>query len=573
MKTKFRTNKKSKELLYRILSVLLTVISAIFIITLLYIDLLPTKYLTTIVLSILIFDIFTIFLISLKRLKLKVKKILALFMFLAISIMSIASFYTGKTLGIFINNGDSKYKLEYYSVVVLKSSNYNSLSDIKNKDIGYFENSKGSDQANDRLLKEVKVNFSSYKSSDDLINDLFNSKLDAVIIENSIKSIVEEEIENFSDKAEVIYTFKVKIESEISLKDVEVTKEPFAIYISGIDTYGEIASVSRSDVNIVMIVNPKINQILLISIPRDYYVQLHGTSGSKDKLTHAGIYGIDMSIKTIEDLLQLEINYYIKVNFTSVIDIVNALGGVDVYSEYTFISYSNFSFKKGMNYVNGEQALDFARTRKAFKDGDRQRGKNQQALIEALVRKLTNKSVITKYNSLLDAVNGKYQTNMSLKKITSLIKMQLEEMKPWTINSYSLTGYDSKDYTYTYNKPLYVMKPNNESITEAINLINKILENSELENSYNNLGSESNKVVKSSKEPTTAQTTNPQKKELKDLVEEKQKDKEENNNTTDDDKKEDNSVGESINNELSDLNSSDQTSMDKENDDDNSKIE
>lgn len=491
-----RKNKKSKNLVYKLISILLAVVSIIFIGILLYIDLLPTKYLIVILSIVLLFDAFNIILINLKRLKRKIKKVLSVFMILSIIIMSIASFYIGKTLGVLATNGDSKYKLENYSVIVLKSSSYNELKDIKGEEVGYFENSIGAKESKERLSDEVNVQFKSYNSSDKLVNDLLSSEINVILLEDSIKNILEEEMDGFAEAIKVIYTFKVKIKTQSTLKEANVTKEPFAIYISGIDTYGEISSVSRSDVNIVMVVNPKTHQVLLISIPRDYYVQLHGTTGTKDKLTHAGIYGIDMSISTIEDLLDLDINYYVKVNFTSVIDIVDALGGIDIYSEYSFVSYSGFRFKEGMNSVNGEQALDFARTRKAFVDGDRQRGKNQQAVIEALIRKTTDKSIITKYNSLLNAINGKYQTNMSMKKITSLIKKQLNDMSDWSVTSYSLTGHDSNDYTYTYNQLLYVMKPDEESVQEAVELIDKILNSEKLESSYSNINSTSNKVTK-----------------------------------------------------------------------------
>lgn len=416
-------------------------------------------------------------------------------MIIGIIAMTCANFYMAKTLGVLLSNGDSKYKLEHYSVIVLDNSKYKKITDIKNEEVGYFENSTGAKEANKKLQEDINVMFKSYNASNALVNDLLDSKVNVIVLEDSIKNIMKEEIVNFEKDTKVIHTFTIKTKVETTLKEVNVTIEPFAVYISGIDTYGQISSVSRSDVNMVMVVNPETHQILLISIPRDYYVQLHGTTGTKDKLTHAGIYGIDMSIKTIEDLLELDINYYIKVNFTSVIDIVDALGGLDVYSEYTFTSYSGYRFKKGMNSVNGEQALDFARTRKAFKEGDRQRGKNQQALIKAMIDKVIDKSIITKYSLLLDAVNGKYQTNMSVKALTSLVKAQLKDMSGWNVHSYSLLGKDETDYTYTYNQLLYVMKPDEESVAEAISLIDAVLKGTELENSYLDLGGTSNKVT------------------------------------------------------------------------------
>ena len=543
MRRRKNNNGKFITILYKFLSLVLLVSSVVLFGILIYIDLLPNKYLMIVLAILVVFNLFNIFFINLKRLKRKVKKVLATFMFIGILINIIGSFYLGKTLGVLISNGESKYKIGNYSVIVLKDSKYNEIKDLKNEEIGYFEGSNGSKEANEIISKKAKVELKSYSSSDSLVNDLLDSKINVIVLEDSIKAIMSEEIPNFDSLIKVIFTFNIKTKSETISKEADVTKEPFAIYISGIDTYGQISSVSRSDVNIVAVVNPKIKQVLLISIPRDYYVKLHGTTGSRDKLTHAGIYGIDMSIHTIEDLLDIDINYYIKVNFTSVIDIVNCLGGLDVYSEYTFISYSGYSFKKGMNSVNGEQALDFARTRKAFSDGDRQRGKNQQAVIEAMIRKVSSKSIITKYSSLLSAIDGKYQTNMGMKKITSLIKMQLNDMSPWNVTSYSLTGFDSSNYTYTYNQLLYVMEPDQKSVDGAKELIKSVFNSEKLETSYNDISGSSSKVTRpySSEDGVTSSTVKKQqekeeeketkKEEVKEIEKEESEEQEENEST------------------------------------------
>lgn len=520
MRKKDKKSTKKDLKFYQILSVVLIVISAILTILLLYLDAIPTKYIMIILPSLLLFDIFVVLLLNIKKVKRKIKKFASVLSIFATIVMLIPIFFLATPLIHLWMNSSGGYKTENYSVIVLKSSKYEVLSDIKGETVGYYSNSTGSKKANDKLKEKVNVSFKSYTSADSLINDLLNSKINVILLEDSIKGVVEEEMPNFSSLIRILDDIPVKIEMESNEKDVNVTKDCFAIYISGIDTYGKISSVSRSDVNIVAVVNPKNKQVLLISIPRDYYVQLHGTTGSRDKLTHAGIYGIDMSIQTIEDLLDIDINYYLKVNFTSVIDIVDTLGGVDVYSEYSFISYSGYRFKKGYNTVNGEQALDFARTRKAFTDGDRQRGKNQQALIAAIIKKASDKSIIMKYNSLLNAIDGKYQTNMGIKKMTSLIKMQLNDMSPWSITSYSLTGTDSNNYTYTYNQLLYVMEPDKNSINEAKELISKLLNGDKLESFYNDVSEGSNKVTKvpattppTSKEPevvTPPATTNTQ---------------------------------------------------------------
>jgi len=567
-----KMQKNKKNLFYIIISILLVISSICFLGFIFYIDLLPAKYSTILLFIILLFNVLSLILINIKKIKKKIKRISSIFVLIAILVMTFASFYVGKTVDVLLNNGDSKYKLEEYSVIVLNDSSYTGLKDIKGEKVGYFENSVGTEIANTELAKKVDIDFKSYKTSDSLVHDLLNSKINVIVIENSIKNIMEEELVDFTDTTKIIYTFTIKVEIETTLKEVDVTKEPFAIYISGIDTYGEISSVSRSDVNMLMVINPKIRQILLISIPRDYYVQLHGTTGNKDKLTHAGIYGIDMSIQTIEDLLEVDINYYIKVNFTSVIDIVDALGGLDVYSEYSFISFSGFKFKTGLNSVNGEQALDFARTRKAFVDGDRQRGKNQQAVIEAIIRKATDKSIITKYNSLLNAVNGKYQTNLSMKKITSLIKTQLEDMSPWTITSYSLTGKDAKDYTYTYNQLLYVMKPDENSINEAIQLINSVLSDEQLENSYNDVSGSSNKVTQvqnNSNQDSNNKNNNIEEPIEDDLAEENEK-KDESSNDEIEEIPDDNELKDDLNPDDDQENNQDDLTSDSESNEDNS---
>lgn len=481
---KKRTKISNKNIVSNLVKFLQAIMSVLLCLLLAYMNLLPTKYFIVILLVLFVYNLIVFLLFRVPKLKKKIRNVLNTFSTIVLLILMIINFYLLRTIGVLNSNEDSKYKIENYSVIVLKKSVYEQIDDLNNAIIAYYKNTDGAEAANDKIRKMIDAKFEEYNSTDNLTSDLLNKNVDSIVIEDSILNLIKEEHSEFQNSTKVIYKFQIKVKNEAEQKDVNVTKEPFAIYISGIDTYGKISSVSRSDVNIVMVVNPASKQILLISIPRDYYVQLHGTTGTKDKLTHAGIYGIDMSIKTIEDLLETDINYYLKVNFTSVEDIVDAIGGVEVYSEYTFTSYSNYSFKKGYNKVDGKKALDFARTRKAFASGDRQRGKNQEALLEAIINKATSKSIITKYNSLLNSIDGKYETNMSSKKITSLIKMQLSDMATWNITSISLEGYDSKNYTYTYNQLLYVMEPYVESVDLARDLVDKTISGEKLEKTY-----------------------------------------------------------------------------------------
>lgn len=481
-----KKSKKAKWNVRKIVGVTTLLFNLVLTILLIVLNILPTKYLIPIVIIFIGIDALIILFGYFKKLKKKGSVIYIILNILWCLVCIFGSFYLFKTINFMGGLGKSDQKTENYSVIVLNDSAYEKVEDIKDKEVGLVSyQSEGKTKAKEHLSSKVSVNYKDFETPQDLENALLDKDIDVIMLEDSYVEMFKEINEDFESLTRVIYSFSVQMKTEDISKDVSVTKEPFSIYISGIDTYGKISSVSRSDVNIVATVNPNTNQILLVSIPRDYYVKLHGTTGYNDKLTHAGIYGVDMSVKTIEDLLGININYYVKVNFSSVIKIVDVLDGIDVYSEYTFKSYSGYNFTKGYNHMNGEQALDFARTRKAFASGDRQRGKNQQAVIEALIRKCSSAAVITKYSSLLDSINGSFQTNMSTKEITSLAKYQLDKMPEWTVKSISLDGSDAYNYTYSYGRSkAYVMVPYESSIKEAQQALSEILGGAVRESSY-----------------------------------------------------------------------------------------
>ena len=477
--------RKRRISIFKILALMLFVASLFMSYIIYKVNLLPNKYLYLVLGGIAVINIFFDMFLMRKKVRKGVRGFFAFLTIVVLGVMAFFAHYILNTLGFLAKIGPTDYKTETYSVIVLKDSKYNKIKDIKDLDVGYYANSKGAKEANKKVLKSVDVNFKDYDDANEMANKLLNNEEKVIMLEDSVLSMVNEDNPDFNDKTKVIYKFVIKIKSKTKAKDVNVTSKPFNIYITGIDTYGEISSVSRSDVNIIATVNPKTKQVLLTSIPRDYYVQLHGTTGVKDKLTHAGIYGVDMSIATIEDLLDIEINYYVKVNFTSLIDIVNAIGGITVHSDYTFTSIDGVHFTEGNNNMNGEQALAFARERKAFQAGDIQRGKDQQAVIAALIKKICSKSIITKYDSLLNSLKGKFQTNMSSKKITSLLKMQLNDMATWNVSTYNLDGVNSNNYTYSGgNAKLFVFEPKLGSIDEAHNLINDVKNGKKLKASY-----------------------------------------------------------------------------------------
>lgn len=261
--------------------------------------------------------------------------------------------------------------------------------------------------------------------------------------------------------------FLETIESTSKQSTGTVITKPYIVYISGIDTYGDVGRVARSDVNILAVVNPQTKKVLLVNTPRDYYVQLRGTTGVRDKLTHAGIYGVERSKGTLEDLYGTPINYTVRINFTSLLKMVDAVGGVDVFSDYAF-SAGGYEFIQGTNTLNAKQALAFARERKSFTEGDRTRGQNQQRVIEALIAKLGEPSTLVNYQQILSSLEGTFQTNASSSEIGDIIKQQLGGIGAWRTESISVDGTGSSNVTFSMgNQLLYVMEPDVSTVNAA----------------------------------------------------------------------------------------------------------
>jgi len=335
-----------------------------------------------------------------------------------------------------------------------------------NLQTGLLSSDTNNDLVKSKVSELADTTYHEYENPTKLILALEDNSRDTAALQSSNYSLLSEVNPELSERYEILATFTVRVPKGETPSDSAVT-EPFIVYISGIDTYGEIASVSRSDVNILAVVNPKTHQILLVNTPRDYYVELAGTGGAKDKLTHAGIYGVDTSRRTLEKLYDTDIDYYLRVNFSSLTKLVDTLGGITVNSEYAFTA-ENYSFQKGANQLNGAQALAFARERKSFQAGDRTRGENQQRVITAIIQKLSNPRVVGNYRSVLSALQDASQTNMSQASLSSLIKTQLDDMARWQTTSISVDGTDNQATTYSVgNQLLYVMQPNQSSVRDA----------------------------------------------------------------------------------------------------------
>ena len=262
----------------------------------------------------------------------------------------------------------------------------------------------------------------------------------------------------------------------------KITKEPFVVYLSGVDNRGELTENARSDVNILAVVNPVTKQAALINTPRDYYVDLAGTE-SKDKLTHAGLYGVETSMAPLGNLYGVDVDHYIRINFAGFISIIDAIGGVDVYSDQAFTSvgspgyYDPTTFAEGWNHLDGKSALAFARERHAFKTGDIQRGINQMKVIDAMANKLKSPTLLMSFSKLMDAAADCFVTSFSQEQISALVRMQLGDLASWDIQSYTVTGSgakSSKCYS-AKGQSLYVMKPDENSVNEAKALIAAVL--------------------------------------------------------------------------------------------------
>ncbi len=365
-----------------------------------------------------------------------------------------------------------------YDVVVNSNNNINDIGNLYNKDVGYLESDKNYPIVKLKIRNDVKYKDKKYNDVDNFIKTISTGNINAVILEDSYYELLKEENTNLSTNTKVIKQYKIVVKKDNKKKATTLNKDSFLLYISGIDTYGKIATVSRSDVNLLMAVNKSKGKILLVSIPRDYYVQLYNTTGVKDKLTHAGIYGIDTSIKTIDNLLDTKIDYYARINFSTLTKTIDLLDGIDVYSDKAFTPTSNKSvyINEGINHMDGETALAFARERYIYSTGDRKRGENQQAIITAMIKKMSNVEYITKYKDILKSLEGTFETDMEYKEMTNLFKMQLDKKTNWQIDSISLDGTGARKPTYSMgSRNLYVMIPDEETVNNAKVRLNEYL--------------------------------------------------------------------------------------------------
>ena len=331
----------------------------------------------------------------------------------------------------------------------------------------------------------TEVHTKEYAGLTELADGILNGEVNAMLLNSGYLSVYEDMdgYTDFSTKIKEVGT--VDVESTIQSAEESTPVEPittsnggkvYTIYLSGIDTRGEMTAKSRSDVNIIATVNTDTHEILLVSTPRDYFVPLSISGGAPDKLTHAGIYGIDVCMDTLGMLYDIDINYYFRINFGGFVKVIDALGGITVNSDYDFDSKNilGYHFNKGENYLNGEQALIFARERYAFQEGDRQRGKNQMEVIRGVVKKALSPEILTRYSTILSSLDGCFGTNITYEEIAQILQQQLTNGGDWTIVSYSVDGTGATEKPYSMSQKAYVMVPNYDTVNKAKSLMEKV---------------------------------------------------------------------------------------------------
>ena len=478
---------KNKKI--RIISKVINIISILVVCFLIYklytSRIIPNKYFVLICIVLGLLEIiFTFF--CFKKTK---KGLLVFFDIIAVIFIAIelfGAFKLSETINFFQKNLNIKYTVDTYYVVVNKESTYKKIKDINGKQVYYYDENIDKNKLNNQLKKKVKTKLAKEKDYSTLLNTILKNKEYIIIIHSSNYESIIDMDDNYKENTRQLDKIEIKTKAKKQVKKkntINLIEKPSIIYLSGIDTRSNyMPARSLSDVNMIVVINPKTHKILLVSTPRDYYVQLHGTTGLKDKLTHAGmIGGVDLSKATIEDIYGIKIDNYIRVNFNAVVNLVDSVGGITLYSDvnYSFTCWTDRScvFKPGNNNVNGKCALAFARERHAYQTGDRHRGENQQQVIKVLLNKLTSPgSVLSNYSDILKALEGTFETSLTMDNITSLIKYQLDKMPSWNVESISVDGKGTMKETHSYpTRPLSVMIPDEETIKTAKQKITEVM--------------------------------------------------------------------------------------------------
>ena len=473
-----RRRKSNRHTIGKIMAIIQIVLSVVFMAVLFMINVLPMKYMAIVFGILLFLDMFSLG-SQFTRSAHVIGKIDCILMCILLILGNVYLIRTNATLFSITNN---TYKVDRIAIAVLNSDPAQTIEDAAGYTFGaqVIGGSDKVEQAIDQITKELgqDLYYENYEDPYAMVQNLYDGNIQAIIYNTAYDSSFTERFPSFSQDVRELKHIEIKTEVQnISGDKKDVTKVPFTVFISGIDTEGSISTTSRSDVNMLVTVNPTTHQILMTSIPRDYYVQLPGISGEYyDKLTHAGLYGADCSMNTLSQLFGIDIDYYAKVNFTTLRDMVNALGGVDLDSRYEFTTISGEYFVEGMNYgVDGSSALAFARERYNLPNGDNDRVINQQIVLKAIINKCMSPAILTGYMGIMDSLSDSFETSLSQQQISSLVRMQLDQGSGWEILSSRVVGTGDENTCYSSgDNLLYVMVPNYSSVETVAGFINRM---------------------------------------------------------------------------------------------------
>ena len=478
IKKRFITN-----IIFNVIALLSTIVALVFCIYIYKLDMIPSNYLT---IAFIVIGVIYVVLIGLtlpRKMKLLVKGVCCFFFVINILLFGYGIKYSDRTIDALDRISYDLAQKEDYEVRVLRKSTISNKDGLSGKKIGIFKNDRY-DEIVKLLKKDAECELIDYDEPVKFFEDLQDGDIDAVIASETVYGLLSEDLNYMQLDLKTVHTVGVPVKDETKeiVKVVDVTNTPFNIFVAGGDAYGSINKVMNTDVNMIISVDVKNHKLLLTSIPRDYYVVLPSKGeNAYDKLTHAGYYGVGESVRAVEKLLDIEINYYAKINFSTIEKIVDAIGGININNPKAFTSSDKVThFKKGDIHLNGHQALMYARERQSFADGDVQRVKNQQKVLDAIISKMASSStLISNYTDLLDTISKNFSTSLDRKSISRIVKAQLNDMRGWDSESQNLVG-ESAMSTKCYSLPgwnLYVMKQDAESVKNASTKIKEFLNN------------------------------------------------------------------------------------------------
>lgn len=480
--------KNTTSLIYRIfaalLSIVLLALSGFAVYQIVTLNVLPSKLLLPVILMIVILNAILILLINFATHAIWTKVISVILVILVGCTMGFGNVYLYETYSTLTSvTGAEKGSIKNTISVITKTNHDEDIQSLKNEKIGVLRNidSVGTKKCQ-KKLKKYSFSYKKYDNLQALVKALYEDEVQAIVMNEIYRANVEEmeEYSGFSNETKSIYqaVYYTNNKNDALVVD-DITKNPFTIFVSGNDTYGDIDELSRSDVDMIVTVNPTTSTVLMVNIPRDYYVQ---TSYGYDKLTHTGMYGIEETKQTVENLLGIDINYTFRVNFSSAEDIVDALDGVDIeVPEGMAVERLNADWAlegvhEGWNHLNGARALAYARERHAYVDGDIQRAKNQQQVLEAIIKKAASSKILTNYTKLLKSFKNAFDTNMSTNEITALLQYELQAMPNWKFQNYVLRGTNSSAVCASMAQELSVVMPEDYCVSIARQKIEAVLD-------------------------------------------------------------------------------------------------